>query len=183
MELKKTISTIFIMPTLKIPREKLKENGFINAYEYDGEKDVNYPNSVCLLFKPPNLHAFREFLEEEYERTTNIIEDYDYNNGFVVVVYKLNAKFLEDFELVKQGKYSQTTKKFQAEYNKTTKIVRDGVTSDEISLQYRIFNKTQDLIDFWENKLGITFEKDQEVWEMYDPDREVLSIKKLRKYV
>jgi len=183
MELKKTITTIFMVPTLKIPKDKLRENGFINGYEYDTEHEVPYPNSVYLLFKPKDLVVFREFLDDEYERTTNIIEDYDYNNGFVIVVYKLNSQYIEDFNLIKQGKYSKTSKKFQAEFSKTTRIAKDGVSKDEISLQYRIFNKTQDLVDFWENKLGVVFEPNQEVWETYQEEREILTSTKLKEYV
>jgi len=183
MELKKTISTIFMLPTLKIPRDKLNENGFINGYEYDMGQDVPYPNAVYLLFKPADLHIFREFLNDEYERTTNIIDDYDYGKGFVVVVYKLDKRYLNDFKLIRQGRYSKTSKKFQAEFPKTTKIMRSGVVSEEISLQFRVFNKTKDLVDYWEDKLGVRLAEDQEVWQAYDIEREVLTTVKLEEYV
>jgi len=181
--LKKTISTVFMLPTLKISKEKLTENGFINAYEYDEDQDVPYLNSVYLLFKPDNLHTFRAFLNEEYERTTNIVDDYDYGKGFVVVVYKLDKRFIDDFDLVKQGRYSKTSKKFQGEFPKTTKIMRSGVVTDEVSLQYRVFNKTKDLINYWEDKIGLVLGPDQEVWEAYDVEREVLTSVKLKQYV
>jgi hypothetical protein len=183
MELKKTISTIFMLPTLKIPKEKLVENGYINSYEYDEGQDVPYPNSLYLLFKPTDLHAFRAFLDEEYERTTNIIEDYDYGKGFVVVVYKLDNKFANDFKLIRTGKYSKTSKSFQALYPKTVRILKEGIYKDEVSLQYRIFNKTQDLIEFWIEKIGVKLSPDQEVWETYDTEREVLTPIKLTSYV
>ena len=182
MELKKTISTIFIVPTLKISTDSLNENGFINAYEFDEGQDVPYPNAVYLLFKPRNLHEFRNFLNEEYERTTNIIDDYDYGKGFVVVVYKLDKRYLKDFNLVKQGKYSKTSKAFQGLFSKTKKIMKDGNLKEEVSLQFRIFNKTKDLVNFWEDKLGITLSEDQEVWQVYDKEREVLTPIKLKEY-
>ena len=34
-------------------------------------------------------------------------------NGYVVIVYKLNLKFKNDYNLIKEGKYSETSKKFQ----------------------------------------------------------------------
>ena len=37
---------------------------------------------------------------DEYERTKDIIEDYDYEDGYVVVVYKLNMEFKEDFNTI-----------------------------------------------------------------------------------
>lgn len=182
MELKKTISTVFMVPTLGIAKETLRDNGFINAYEYDEEQDNIYPDSVYLLFKPTDFHSFRAFLQEEYERTTNIIDDYDYGKGFVVVVYKLNNKFLDDFKLIKNGRYSKTSKPFQALYPKTTKILKEGKFSEEISLQVRIFNKTQDLFDFWEEKIGKSLDEKQEVWQAYDRTREVLTAQKLEVY-
>ena len=70
MSIKKTIATIFMVPTLKIKRESLIENGFINGYLSDSRRDVQHRNAVHLLFKPANLDKFREFLDNEYERTT-----------------------------------------------------------------------------------------------------------------
>jgi len=43
-------------------------------------------------------------------------------------------------------------------------------------LQYRIFNRTQDLITFWEDKFGITLEKEQEVWSGFIEENECLNI-------
>lgn len=180
MKLKKTISTIFMLPTLKLPKEQLQEHGFINCYELDKEHDVIYSNCVYLLFKPENFVTFRAFLDEEYERTTNIVEDYDYGNGFVVVVYKLNPRFLNDFLLVRKGHYSKTTKAFQSIFNKTTKILKDGKLTEEISLQFRIFNKTAELVEFWEEKIGVKLKEDMEVWQTYDKEREVLTLEKLK---
>ena len=63
MEIKKTITTMFIVPTLLIDRDKLRENGFINGYVKDGLKDVQYENAAYLLFKPENQDRFKIFLE------------------------------------------------------------------------------------------------------------------------
>ena len=93
MELKKTITSIFMVPTLKINRDKLKENGYLNGYMSDVRRDVQYQNAVYLLFQPSNLDKFREFLDDEYQRTKQLIDDYDYEDGFVVVVYTLDKKW------------------------------------------------------------------------------------------
>ena len=90
MELKKTITSIFMVPTLKIDRDKLKENGYLNGYMSDVRRDVQYKDAVYLLFQPSNLDRFREFLINESERTRQLIDDYDYEDGFVVVVYTLD---------------------------------------------------------------------------------------------
>lgn len=184
MELKKTISSIFLVPTLNFPKDSLKNNGFINGYINDVDKDVQYENAVYLLFKPKCLDRFREFLDEEYLRTDLVIEDYDYDRGYVVIVYKLNEKFLNDFNLIKQSKYSKTSEEFKKQFSETITIEGPkGVFKKHYSLQYRIFNKTEDLVEFWEDKLGVdlgnVIGSDFEVWEGFDINRETLNIKNI----
>lgn len=176
----KNISTIFMVKPLAIDRTELESNGFINAYSGDASQDYHYKDCVYLLFKPSDVDKFSDFLEKEKERTDKIIDDYDYSGGYVVVVYELDRRFKEDYDLIRQGKYSKTSREFQDLFPKITKIMKNGKHRDEISLQYRIFNKTQDLIKFWEEKLDITFSSEQEVWEGFLEERETLNINKLK---
>lgn len=170
-----------MVPSLRVPKNALKENGFINGYVEDAERDFQYPGAVYLLFLPEDIIKFREFLDEEYERTEQIIEDYDYEGGFVVVVYKLDPKWDKDFSLVRQGSYSKTSSNFQKLFPKVIKIKKNGLHRDEISLQYRIFNKTEDMVEYWENKIGIEWDDDFEVWDGYDKDKEILHINDIKK--
>jgi hypothetical protein len=179
----KTITSIFMVPTLKINRENLLDSGFINGYIKDGRKDVQYEGCIYLLFKPDNLDKFRDFLDGEYERTKQIIDDYDYEDGFVVVVYELNKKFKRDFEFVKNGKYSMTSEEFQKLFPKLVKIKKGGVNREEVSLQYRVFNKTEDLRQFWEDKLGVEFDEAMEVWHGFFEENEILNLDKIKEYV
>jgi hypothetical protein len=176
MELKKTITSIFIVPTLKIHRDKLKENGYINGYMSDVRRDIQYQNAVYLLFKPDNLDKFREFLDDEYQRTKQMIDDYDYEDGFVVVVYTLDKKWKKDFALVREGLYSRTSQEFQDSFPKVIKIIKSGLHRDEISLQYRIFKKTDDLRKYWEDRLDMQFTEDMEVWDGFNIDNEILDL-------
>jgi hypothetical protein len=184
MEIKKNITSIFMVPTLKVPKDALKSNGFINAYIRDARREDHYEGCIYLLFKPENLDKFREFLDSEYERTKTVIEDYDYEDGYVVVVYQLNDKYVKDFKLIKEGKYSKASIEFQKLFPRTVKIVKDGYAKDEISLQYRIFKKNEELINFWEEKLGIDLAQvvgdDFEVWEGWDEIKEVLNLDKIK---
>jgi hypothetical protein len=184
MEIKKNITSIFMVPTLKVPKDALRSNGFINAYIKDVDREDQYKDSIYLLFKPENLDKFREFLDSEYERTKTVIEDYDYADGYVVVVYQLDGKYKKDFNLIKQGSYSKTSNDFQKLFPKIIKITKNGLHKDEISLQYRIFNKAEDLVTFWEDKLGINLEdtvgKNFEVWEGWDESKEILEINKIK---
>jgi len=171
-----TITNLFLVPTIGVNREALRENNFINAYIEDGSLEIQYPDCIYLLFRVENKAKFRKFLDEERDRTQSLIEDYDYSDGYTVVVYALDMKWYEDFEIIKTGKYSQTSKNFQALFPRVTKIKIDGKHRDELCLQFRIFNKTQDLIDHWENKFNITFGEDDEVWDGWRIDNEILKI-------
>jgi hypothetical protein len=183
MEIKKTITSIFMVPTLKVGKERLTENNFINAYSKDGSRDVQYENAVYLLFKPKDIDRFKEFMDGEYERTKAIIDDYDYEDGYVVAVYSLDEKFKRDFKLVEQGAYSKTSPEFQALFPKVIKIKKNGLHKDEISLQYRVFNKTEDLRKFWEDKLDVEFDDDMEVWGAFIEEDETLNLDKIKEYV
>lgn len=183
MDIKKTITSIFMVPTLKIDKEALKNNGFVNGFIKDDNREVQYENCIYLLFHPKDIDKFREFLNEEYERTKAVIDDYNYQDGYIVVVYELDKKFSQDFKLIKEGKYSKTSKEFQALFPKVIKIIRNGLHKDEVSLQYRVFNRTEDLINFWEERLGVTFDEDQEVWYAFEEKNEVLNFEKLKDYV
>jgi hypothetical protein len=183
MERKHTITSIFIVPTLSIGKEKLIDNGFVNGYIKDGMRDTQYENAVYILFKPENLDKFRVFLVGEYERTKSIIDDYDYEDGYVVVVYEINPKLKNDIELIKQGKYSKTSPAFQGIFPKVVQIKKKGLRRDEISLQYRVFNKTDDLVQFWEDKLGMQLPEDLEVWHGFFEEFETLDLNKIKEHV
>jgi hypothetical protein len=180
MEVKKTITSIFMVPTLKIDKNQLKLNDFINAYLSDLRRDVQYKDAVYLLFKPNNLNIFREFLDKEYERTKDVIDDYDYEDGFVVIVYKLNKKWKDDFLLVREGLYSKTSEDFQNQFPIKISIVKANLERRELSLQHRIFNKTSDLKEYWEDKLDVIFSDDMEVWEGFHIENETLDLDKLK---
>lgn len=183
MSIKKTITSIFIVPTLSIGKERLGDNGFINGYIKDGQREVQYENCIYLLFKPEHLDKFREFLDEEYERTKSIVDDYDYEDGYVVIVYKLNERLNDDIALIKEGKYSQTSKKFQEIFPKIVTVKGEIIPKTEVSLQYRIFNKTSDLKEYWENKLGVKFDDDMEVWQTFVEENEILDLSKIKEHV
>jgi hypothetical protein len=168
-------------PTLKTPKDSLRNNGFINAYIKDELSDSEYKDCIYVLFKPNDLDMFKDFLDGEYERTKQIIEDYDYEGGFVVVVYKLDKKFEKDFKIVKEGKYSKTSEQFQKLFPKVIKLKKNGLHRDELSLQYRVFNKTNDLLEYWQEKIGSSssWKDEYEVWSEFNIKNETLTKKVL----
>jgi hypothetical protein len=180
MKIAKTITSVFMVPTLKVDKDVLIANNFVNGYVQDVRRDIQYQNAVYLLFKPENLDKFREFLDSEYERTKDVIDDYDYEDGYVVVVYTLNKKWKKDFGLIREGLYSRTSKEFQNVFPKIVKVKKGNLHRDEISLQFRIFNKTEDLRTYWENRLDVEFTEEMELWRMFDLDEEKLDLDKIK---
>lgn len=176
---KMTVTTIFIVPTLKIDKNKIFDNNFINGYIKDHRKEENYENAVYLLFRPKDLDNFRDFVDGEYERTSDIIEDYDYEDGFVVLVYTLNPEFKEDFELVRKGKYSKTSEEFQALFPKIKRIIKQGIPTEEVSLQHKVFTKSDDLKEYWYERIG-RWDDTWEVWDGFDEEKETLNIDKIK---
>lgn len=169
-----------MLPTLKISREGLHNNGFINAFIDDKNKEYPFEDAIYLLFKPQDINLFREFLDGEYERTKKIIDDYDYDGGYVVIVYKLDKEYEKDFELVKKGQYSKTSKTFQELFPKKVKMLNKPQKGLQTSLQYMIFTKDQRLINFWEDKIGEETLNDlMEVWPTFDIKKEILDINNL----
>lgn len=182
-EIKKTICSIFLVPTIGIKRDVLSANDFLNGYAKDAFREENYSDSVYLLFRPKNIDRFREFLDSEYERTKSLITDYDHPHGFVVVVYKLDPRFKRDFDLIRESRYSKTSPEFQSLFPKVVKIKVNGLSRDEISLQVRIFKKTDDLKKFWEEKFDVDLREHVEYWEGYHEKNETLTEKKLEQYL
>jgi len=169
-----------MLPTLKINGSKLEENGFINAYIKDVDCQVEYENCVYLLFKPPQMDIFNHFIEDEYIRTKALLHDYDYEDGYVVLVYQLDSKFDEDFKLIRKGLYSKTSESFQKQFKAVKKVVKEGLHKDEITLQHLIFKKADNLRDYWESKIGVSIKEEMEVWEGWSDEKETLDLNKIK---
>jgi hypothetical protein len=96
------------------------------------------------------------------------------------VVYLLDKKLTNDFDQVKRGQYSRTSVEYQNIIPKTVKI---GVfEKEELSLQYRIFKKTKDLVIFWEDQFDVVFDPQQEIWYGFFEENETLNLAKIKAY-
>lgn len=178
----KTVTSIFFVPTLGIKRQDLYENNFLNGYLEDVDKDQYYEEDVCfLLFKPEDLTRFRAFLDEQYEKNKNIIEDYDPAEGYVVLVYNLNPKLSKDFLLVKNSKYSLVSEQFKEMFPKKVQLLNRPNKPWKTSLQWMIFEKDEQLIQFIEKKIGQSLPEgtNVEVWPGFEYENQILDIDKI----
>lgn len=179
---RKNCTTIFLLPGIGHTRQDLLKHGFLAAYLDDINHEVHYEESVYLLFKPEDQPAFQKFLENEYRKATLIVEDYDYEGGYIVLIYKIHEKYLPEYQLFLQGKYS----KFSPEYISMFPmdiVVEDsmGIATVKRSLHYHIFNRTTEIKEYWEKKIGEKMPKDMELWSSPDMDKEVLDITSINK--
>lgn len=173
-----TATNIFVVPTLGIQRQKLLDVGLLNAYIKDEMRE--YEGVVYLLFAPKNMERFEEFLGEERKKN-KVIDEYDYPGGLVMVVFKYPEKIKEDVELIMQGKFSKTSSTYKNMILKSYTITTMGRQREEITIQHQIFSKSQSIMDYWYDILGLTFEKDSEVWEIYT-EKEIFNENTLKQW-
>lgn len=179
----KNCTTIFMVAPFGIGRERLLSNGFLGAYLGDVNKtDVHYDRGIYMLFKPENIPEFEDFLYEERERGANIVEDYDYEDGYVVLIYVLEEEFLGDYKYFLEGKYSKFSKKFKETFPRTIIVADEYGEREEITTQQRVFNKDESVKEYWEETLGIEL-GDSELWSKPDTEKgsnEYLDIGKVK---
>lgn len=165
-----------MLPTVGINKNRLKENGFVNAFVIDPYRTTQYQDAIYVLFKPTDFHKFRQFVDAEYDRTDDLVDDYDYEDNHVVLVYNLRPDLKPDFDRVRKGKYSETSQDFKKIFPEKVFLYDTGHTKAEVSVQKKIFIKSPDLRKFWEDRFGMTLPPDAEVWELFTESKETLKI-------
>lgn len=179
---KKTNTSLFLLPALEITNEVLQSLGFVNAYLNDDEHCYTYKECVYLLFKDPNIDTLDEFTAI-LESKNILIDEYDVDKNHVMVVVKFPEEYIKEYKFFKQGKYSKFSKTFIKKYFPFTKKVKDsnGKNKDEHTLYYHIFNKTDWIKNWWNERLGYTEGKElkmDEWWDIPDNTKEVFRYKK-----
>lgn len=176
----KTYTTLFLVPILGINEGYLRRFGFVNGYLTDVNHETEYENCIYLVFKPANLKEFELFVKAEKKRMGGfLLEDYDCGFNYVVLVYKIPDPFIADYKLFKEGKYS----KFSAECIKlfpetVMRTDEDGFERVDHSLYFHVFNRSQALRGYWEEKLGTELSEDAEFMSIPNMKKEAFDIHK-----
>lgn len=174
---RKNCTTIFLLPSIGHTRQKLLPYGFLSAYLDDINHSVHYENAVYILFKPEKMDEFHKFLSKEYLKSPLIIQDYDYKGGYIVVIYSINDRFLPDYQLFLEGKYSQFSKEYMKLFPSKIAVDKKNGTKEVVySLQHRLFNRTKDMKALWEQRIGQAIPENMELWSVPDMSKEVLDI-------
>lgn len=168
-----TATDMFIVPLLNIGRQNLVQVGMKGAFMKDELREIQYERAAYLLFKPHKVDEFNLFVEEQRESNMPIIDEYDYK-GYVILVYRLPKKFERDYEKILKGQFSQTSKEYQKTIPKWYKIGEKDVLIDKMNLQHMIFEKSDELKQYWKDELDLTITDSDEHWSFYS-EREVLN--------
>ena len=168
--LKLTATSIFVVPVLKLSLKDLWKHGFENAYMKDEIKNMDYKNAVYLLFRPMNITAFNEFVEAERERKY-LIDEYDYPDGWTMLVYKFHEQWQEDIDIIMTGKFSEVSEPYKREIPRKTNNSQGTLVT---TLPHHIFGKSQYLKSFWKKLYDLDLTDLDEHWQFY-PERELFN--------
>ena len=179
-KVKSTNTTLFLLPALGLCEDEMSESlGFIDAFLKDEHRPTGFKYTVYVLFRPADVRKFQEFVEGEYARTSALVEDYDYADGFVVLVYHYPQAFHKDYNRFLKGKYSRFSIPFVDQFPRYEKAA-DGTNPNipQISFQRMVFHKAPALVAFMEEQVGAAIT--DECWYIPNQERETLRIDRIR---
>lgn len=181
---KLTNTTYFILPIFKVPIIKLDEYGFVNSFLYDKNRPDVEPDgkTIYVLFHPnaEQLVLLQEQIED-WENNNFLIGDYDYRDGYVVVMLRFPDKYRDQYKLFLRGQYSKFSDVYKDEIPKKVSVIMpsNGLPYEGDSLQYLVINKRVKLKNYWVDQIGDEFDSDGEYWSKPVLDKETLDIDKI----
>jgi hypothetical protein len=179
--LTKTCTSLFLVPLLGIQKVALDEMGFISGYLGDVSQEVQYDEAIYMLFKPEDQELFGLFVRNETNTNKrNLIDDYDYDGRYTVLVYQIPEKFISDYKLFLEGKYSEFSDAAKKMFPEETPVIVRGHREILPSFAYRVFNKEERMRKWIEDLLGVKLDKDAECWTKPNLEFEKLNIDKIK---
>ena len=111
---------------------------------------------------------FNDFIVRIEEKGVYIIDEFDYPNDNILLVFKIPTIYLKDFKLILEGKYSKVSNTYKNSFPNTITINKKPISC----IQHLVCNKTEELKQEFEEFLGITFDQTQEYWSIYNKQKE-----------
>lgn len=175
-------TSMFLVPALGLDVGHLRTNyGFINGYLGDRHYEHKIGNCLHLLFLPEDLSDFQAFLAQQY-RKSQILDEYDYTGGYVVIVYQFPEIYLRELKLFLKGKFSRFSKQYVSVLPSVTYSPNsEGRNVPTVSLQYMVCNKSPAMKNFWEDRFKMELDPQNEYWFRPKMTRETLDIEKIKR--
>lgn len=179
---KTTCSTLFLIRFVGMDTRVIRPLGFVNAYMGDKNEDIiHYDKAVYMLFKSSSSYI-EDFLGEQRESPL-YLQEYYYEGNYIVLVMKIPEKFLPDYELFLQGKYSEFSTELKENFPLKHSAYKE-FNIEQDSFFNLIFNKSETLKEFWEDQLDVKLDKNAEVWTAPDlRGKELLDIHKMGEFL
>lgn len=156
-----TKTTTFVLPTLDIPSDKLKEMRFLNSYL--GYKTDNFETDKIYLRFPSS--------PEELKQHKFFVQEIQLDEG-VLLVFNIPDEYVKSvIEPFIKGKYSEIDKEYVKKHFPRYYII--GVKPVR-NPDRQILDKCDKWRQWLSSELDIEIPEDQEVWDKPTPETEVL---------
>jgi len=160
-----TRTSCYLLPSLGISIKELswKHNGsFINAYLHRDIEDI-----MCLVFRVSGIANSNSLAIEKLKARTNCIDYYQPDNTHEVLLFRMDRKYYQDYNMFIKSKYSKISDKYKA------RIV-DFHDAHKTSSIYGILYKTELARQQLEEKIGVPIPNDIEYGEVLDLEKEYI---------
>ena len=149
--------------------------GMENAFLEDEMNEEYTGDLLFILLHPTHTDILDVLIAQQEQNNINFIGEYDYPDGYVVLVYAIPEEMKSDFIKFKEGKYSEMSLKYKELFDYT--VTRNG--KPEKSLQFMVLYKDKEFKDNLEGYLGVTIDNNSELWQPPSlSDKEILKISK-----
>ncbi len=185
-------TSTFLLPAFGVRIQNWFKFGFVNAYlsdinrEKTNDKDIH----LYLLFKPNDkqkaeLNKKISDLSESDINKTDYIEDYDYEEGYIVLVLKFPEKYRKDYNRFLKGKYSYFSEEYRNLFteDQMVEFINENDKVEKLaskSFQWLVINRDPRMKKFTEKKYDIQLSPEDEVYHLYVEEKETLDVDKLK---
>lgn len=114
-----------------------------------------------------------------WEKNLTLIEDYDYPNGYTVLVLRFPEQFRKDYELYLEGKFSKFSVEYKQKMPEQTEAIVDGRKIPGMSTPYMVVHKEERMRKFWEQQFNCYIDPKDEYWGIPNVEKETLDIDKI----
>lgn len=169
-----TNTTIFGLPIFGLPKQHWDEAGLFNAYIGDQQVEHKQPAIYFALWTQEKYADLQDDLITMMDSI--VLDTYGYNEVMRVIVLAIPEEFVEDYQKMIEGKYSELSTSYK-------ELVSDKVSGgnpvyeekDGRRLQMLVIDCDPIVRTFVEKEYDISTEQCKEVWEAFDIKQETIT--------